>query len=278
MGEARRKQETRARVLIQHQFCCYCGEAATTTDHCPPRTLFHKKNAPVGFQFPACAECNSNARLDDQIMGVLLRISPRGKGEAENLEWVRNLEGLKNNQPAVFREWAPTAPSVNKKLLRDRFGCDGDTLRYAGYGTFTFGPLTVAALQRFAVRLAQVLYFKHCGETLEGIVYPFHVDLLAPNLRSGVFDELLGFVPQFALPMRSGQYLHEQFSYRFNCCSKIGALTALARFNEQMYFQIIALRSSAVVEVRRLSQLRDGPSWDDGVAIKLRRKPDPRVF
>lgn len=277
MGEVKRKQETRETVLRRNPLCCFCGDTATTVDHCPPRSLFRKRQWPEDFQFSACQKCNSQARLDDQLIAVLLRVSLKKKTDDEHNEWASLVDGLRNNQPAVLEEWAKSTPAANKRLFRERFGSDADVLRYAGYGTLSVGPLTKSALQRFVVRLAQALYYRHCGEALDGVVYVFHLDPFAPKLRDGGLQDLLKFVPRLELPTRSGSSLQEQFHYRFNCSDEVGALSAIVRFSEQMIFQVLAVRRSAFDEIERRASVGDTPRWESGIQIRLRKPVQPAV-
>lgn len=65
MGEARIKQYNRRQFLKEHPVCCYCGDAATTTDHCPPRSFFERRGWPEGYEFPACGPCNDEGRMNE---------------------------------------------------------------------------------------------------------------------------------------------------------------------------------------------------------------------
>lgn len=53
---ANRPFENSARKTIVGDFCCYCGELATTREHFPPLVAVH-----WGLILPACKECNAFA-------------------------------------------------------------------------------------------------------------------------------------------------------------------------------------------------------------------------
>ena len=72
MGEGKRRQYSRQHFLAENRYCAYCGAAATTTDHCPPRCFFKRRTWPETYEFPACEPCNDVSRLDEQALAVLV--------------------------------------------------------------------------------------------------------------------------------------------------------------------------------------------------------------
>ena len=78
-------------------------------------------------------------------------------------EFVKLARGVYNNHPEVTREWFTDVGAVaRKRAFRDSLGKErGDLLRHAGWGVFTLGPLTMCAIQNFARKLAQALYYRH---------------------------------------------------------------------------------------------------------------------
>jgi hypothetical protein len=74
MGEARRRQWADKDLLIGAPSCIYCGKAADTVDHCPPRVFFIARAWPQGYVYPACESCNGSFRYDDQALALLVRV------------------------------------------------------------------------------------------------------------------------------------------------------------------------------------------------------------
>ncbi len=60
--------------LFNATACCYCGHAADTSDHTPPRCLLPKR-LPNGFQamtIPACSECNTGFSADELRVAAIV--------------------------------------------------------------------------------------------------------------------------------------------------------------------------------------------------------------
>jgi hypothetical protein len=154
MGEAKQKLNARQRLLLAHPWCIYCGAAATTTDHCPPRCFFVRRIAPETYEFPACKACNDEARLDEQALAVLVRVEiHKNVKEPDATEWTKLVRGVSNNQPALMAEWQSTTRNELRRNLRETFGQLGDQMRSAGWRAFKFGPLTCALVDRFMVKI-----------------------------------------------------------------------------------------------------------------------------
>jgi hypothetical protein len=201
MGDAKRKFSRRLEFLKMHPRCIYCAALATTSDHCPPRSFFSRRDWPETYEFPACQPCNAAARLDEQALVVLLRCTFRETSEADQSEWNRLLDGVRNNQPHTLAEWGSVTRNEIRHELRRTFGADGDRLRHAGWGMANIGPLTQAMLDRFTIKLAKALYYKHNGDILDGVLYIHHIDIAA---RDGVPEYLQSICLWRLLWQRSG--------------------------------------------------------------------------
>lgn len=251
MGEAKLRQYSRQQFLIQHRFCAYCGDWATTTDHCPPRCFFDRRQWPETYEFPACGPCNEQARRDEQALAVLARIQLLEEGgEPAQTEWVELYRGVVNNQPEIAAEWLNSTPTQLKRFFRDNFGSEGDRLRWAGFGAIKLGPLTRAAIDRFSVKLGQALYYRHNGNQLfEGDVYVRHIN---PFLRRNLpeqWESVLQFAPQLARPQRNTKSLADRFIYRFDHNADIGVMYAVVQFGDQLVLQIMAVRHDLAKEM-----------------------------
>src|SRR4051794_32377937 len=140
MGQAKLNLNRRQAFLAAHPLCAYCGQSATTVDHCPPRSLFRARHWPETYEFPACESCNRAARLDEQALAVLLRIDmTEHKSDQDRSEWEKLVRGVRNNQPQLMREWTSVTLNEKKHKLRKAFGSQGDLLRRRGWGVLNMG-------------------------------------------------------------------------------------------------------------------------------------------
>jgi hypothetical protein len=167
-------------------------------------------------------------------------------GPVAREEWQKQVAGLKNNQPAVIGEWLDIGPAGLKRRFRERFGDLGDRLRRDGWGAVKLGPLTKAAITRFMAKLGQALYYRHLDEIFYGHIYALHLSGLEDRTQNAL-QEFLRIVPALEKTERNNQDLSEQFSYRYNWEPELGVLAAMARFNEQMIFNILCLTDRAIV-------------------------------
>jgi hypothetical protein len=259
MGEAKHKQYSRQQFLAEHKWCVYCGEPATTTDHCPPRCFFRSRNWPESYEFPACDACNSEARLDEQALAVIIRSDLHNEAELRNEktrldqeEWERLLQGVCNNQPQIIMEWRDISPVGKKRSLRKAFGDElGDELRHLGWGVANIGPLTQAAIERFMKKLGQALYYRHTGELLEGAVYAAHINTLAEAQPEKRMQEILKIANEVVRPQRNNEPLVDQFVYRSFCDPQAGIFYGVVRFSEQFIFQLITVRTDMDKRLQR---------------------------
>jgi hypothetical protein len=238
MGEARHKKTKREQLLEDHPWCIYCGKPATTTDHCPPRCFFKRRIWPETYEFPACEPCNASARLDEQALAVIIRATVLSHPSPE---WKKLVQGAKNNQPAVIAEWISLSRNQQKDALRNTFGRDaGDNLRL-GSSMINLGPLTTAMIDRFMIKLAKALYFRHVKAPLDGFVYVFHINAAHKNTTPEFINSILSIAPALPVIQRNKTSLLDQFIYRFNYSVEHGAMYAVVQFDEQFIFQLIAL-------------------------------------
>jgi hypothetical protein len=242
MGAAKAKQYSRQTFLKEHTRCCYCGAPATTTDHCPPRCFFPRREWPEGYEFPACKPCNDEARLDEQALGVIVRIDAlKNQPPSELQEWMKLVQGTRNNQPAIVEEWMSGKQTGEASLLRASFGELGDRMRRAGYSSLSLGPLTREAMNRFTIKLTQALYYKHIGKLFDGKIYHRHVNLIAANQNPEVMATLINFAPMVVEPTRASRSLTGRFLYRLNYAPEPAVLNAACQFGDQIVLHMMAM-------------------------------------
>jgi hypothetical protein len=239
MGAARHKKTKREQLLEDHPWCIYCGEPATTTDHCPPRCFFKDRVWPETYEFPACEPCNASARHDEQALAVIVRASALS---LPSPEWKNLFQGAKNNQPEVIAEWVSLSRNERKDALRSTFGRDaGDNLRRLGWSMINLGPLTTAMITRFMIKLAKALYFKYVKVPLDGVVYVTHINAAHKDTTPEFMNSILSIAPALPVIQRNKTSLIDQFIYRSNHNVEHGFMYAVVQFDEQFIFQLIAV-------------------------------------
>lgn len=263
-SEVRYKQYSRTKFLEQHPVCCYCGDHATTTDHFPPRALFYNKIWPEGFEFPACATCNNQGRLDEQVVSVLAKLwFGREQTATQRNYWGKQVIGLANTQKEISKElFSKASRNEQRRAFRQMFGDRGDALRQAGYGMISIGPLVRASIDRFCVKLAQALFYKHVEAVFDGEIWFTHISTPYVKESMGFLEALLSIAPLQPTVLRSGQYLQEQFDYRYNLSSvEAPLLYAIVQFSNQMIFQIIAASKEFITSAGGELKLKDGTQF-----------------
>lgn len=263
MGQARQKANARQRLLLRHSRCIYCGAPATTTDHCPPRCVFVGRQWPETYEFAACKPCNDEARLDEQAIGVLVRLKlSETQSAIAKDEWRQLLRGVMNNQYALVREWMSMRANERRHVLREAFGQQGDFMRQAGWGSIRFGDLTHALVQRFMIKLAKALYYRHNGRVFEGVIYTRHISLLVRDSTPEFIQNILSGAPAVSEAMRSNQPLTDQFIYRFSHSPEHGVLYAVVQFSEQFIFQLIVLSWHMADYLAEVARANNMDIWD----------------
>ena len=100
MGASRRKRDE---FLKAHPTCIFCGNRpATTIDHVPSRECFVSREAPEGFEFPACHTCNSQSSQHELVSALYIRLCDHTD---ENFDFEQNkkhIAGVKNNAPEAL--------------------------------------------------------------------------------------------------------------------------------------------------------------------------------
>jgi len=240
MGIAKQKQRSQAAFLKANPICAYCGDTATTVDHCPPRTFFIKREWPETYEFPSCKPCNEEGRSDEQVLAVLIRIKLSGIKITNALEWEKLLQGVANNNPDIAREWIYTKRNETRKYLRKTFGELGDEFRRRGYGALNIGPLTREAINRFSCKLGRALYWYHMKKRFSGTIHVGHINGVEWKDEFDKFEPVLSLVPNYQETFRSNHPISDQFSYRWNVNVDSGLMLCICRFSEQFIFHIAA--------------------------------------
>ncbi len=275
MGQAKIRQHNRQEFLREHPLCAYCGDPATTTDHCPPRVFFFQRHWPETYEFPACEACNSEARKDEQALAVIARAEMNDvTDEPARQEWQKMVRGLVNNQREFLFEWRDVNPSRRKRVLREMFGeADGDARRQRGWGVLNLGgPLTRAAIDRFGIKLGKALYYRHIGKVFEGNVYIRQIDLITIKRKPQHFRDILELALQLSVSQRNNKNLAEQFVYRHDYNADLGAVNAVIRIGSQLLYHILAISADTV---QRMADAGEPMTTGGGFRCTVHCKPEP---
>jgi hypothetical protein len=201
----------------QHPYCCFCGgeKATETIDHQPGRALFNQRQWPEGYEFPACIECNSESRNEEQIWALLVRISLNDE-TANDPEFLKYAKAIGNNFPDLLRKF--TTNEVR------RFFKENDLTREPGQ---SYSDIVIAevnpkhgrrAFDTVLKKLMKALHYKHTGNIASlsaEIRFHWHTNSSFHRLANAqglpALIKALDITPTLA---RSGRDLSSQFSYR----------------------------------------------------------------
>lgn len=228
------KAAGKRRFLSAHPLCCFCGGSApaTTEDHVPPRAMFRRRQWPEGYVFPACQSCNSATRFTEQVMAMVSRVSVATSDDLHDSEIRQALDGVRNNNPVLFREMRPSANDVRRFLRRRGLPIP------AGKTTADIpliklsGPIATASLREFARKLFCALHYRETGRIIPragAIRYWWWSNVQAADGK--IPTEIPPMMTGYRTLRRANRALNEQFAYRFEI-SEDGSLGMyMARFN-----------------------------------------------
>lgn len=259
MGEAKRRASLTARLTDAHPRCVYCGAKSTTRDHCPPRCFFLNKHAPEGYEFAACANCQNESRLDELALSVLIRLTRRHLDDASVGELLKLIDGVKNNRPELAQEWMNILPARRKREMRDLFGSDADNLRYNGWNLLNLGPLSIAVIERFILKLGKALYYKHNQKLFDGVIYTHYINPLFIDNLPQQLSQILSKAPLAVALKRNGQSLSNQFNYRFNHSSEHEVFYSVVELSDQFLVQLFAVGWNMAEMLENSTDLPNSP-------------------
>lgn len=254
MGESKRKK---ARFLSTHQNCCFCGGGlrATTIDHVPPRTCFPDRLAPEGFEFPACAHCQSATRLDELVIGFYIKLSDPDDSNFREAEFERALQGLKNNMPHLTPQL--DLSSRDKRRSIAAMGLEKPPGILAKELPLAAIPEEVHAhIVRYAHKMACAIYYReqeriasrdHCvWATWTHSVHRHAMEALDPFVK---------MTPLVTTGTRRNVSIGNMFGYRCNKADDPDVLAALAQFGSGMILAMV------IVDPDSKARLTDAEDW-----------------
>lgn len=174
MGESRYKQMSRKAFLAlpENHRCCYCGGPANEVDHFPPRNFFNKRQAPEGYVYPACSNCNRGKSSDEQALSLLISMLDWNIDGVDS-KFREHIREVRNNRPEVINELRALSAVQSKRHLRHTFGDPEAVARNGmnGWQALELGPESTSLLNKMCVWFGQTLYFKHNKEVFRGEIF-----------------------------------------------------------------------------------------------------------
>jgi hypothetical protein len=137
--------------------CAYCGAAATTADHVPPKGLFAKPLPKDLVTVPSCRPCNGDAAPDDEYFRtvMVLRWDVYERSDAAGAVQ-RAMRALVRPRGEGFRNGL-----LNKLTEIPVFGDDG-----AKVGSIRQLDVDMRRVRRVVERIVRGLYYHHKGVRL----------------------------------------------------------------------------------------------------------------
>jgi hypothetical protein len=212
------KSARKLRFFAEHPYCCFCGgfKPSAEPDHVPGRAFFNNRQWPVGYEFPACVECNRATRRDEQAVAMLSRIYPDAP-TAEEQAAVHKLMGeVHRNHPGLFSEMQPSIrqlrAATRKYGLKPAAGQPLDSLPVLSVS----GPLVNEAIRQFSRKLLCALFYKHTGHILGpagGMAMRWYANI---QINADEIDRAIAEVTPHAPKLeRNAKALDGQFFYRW---------------------------------------------------------------
>lgn len=262
MGQANAR---RRRLLKENPVCCFCGgtRPAVTEDHIPGRSVFHNREWPEGYSFPACQQCNAYSRAAENAFKLISRIHPDPKTQAEADELAEACKGVINNFPGLVESMLMSANKVKSSLRRMGISIP------PGKSTNDFPMIDLSdpriedVIDVISVKTGLALHYKHTGNILPRTGRIFTTFFTNSDVDIGVVPEKIFDLPLIKDQKRQNIQLSSQFHYGF-WTSESGNFSAFACYFRHSVMTFIALsadgsRLERLKPQRILSPL--GP-WD----------------
>lgn len=234
------KLSRKTRLLIDHPNCCFCGGNATTVDHVPSRQLFADRQAPEGFEFPACAACNNGSGKLEQVVSLYLKLTDQ-TGRKPDESFSENIRGVFNNNPA-FMPIVDVSTSRKKRAVKE-FGLvlpEGTSASRAP--VLRLPPEAEEAFEHFAKRLSYALFYKHLGIPKPEAHFVKHWYIQEQHRSvTGLMDQMKQMMPNSHRATRTNADLGDQFWYLWYAEKGDPYFAYAAQFNRSyLFFGVVA--------------------------------------
>lgn len=244
------KKSRKLRFLTQHPRCCFCAgdKPAAELDHVPGRVFFRGRHWPVGYEFPACIECNQATRLDEQAVALLARMYPDVETEEAQREIAKLMAEVRNNHPGLFEEMTPSIRQYRD--ARSRYGLNpppGQPINALPVLSVS-GRLVTDAIANVSQKLFCALFYKHAEQILThagGIGYRWYSNLTAREIPK----EVAPIVPGMPVLERNAKPLSDQFFYRWGVTDTKRMAAFLVTFNRSFAILGVVTQDASSIPV-----------------------------
>lgn len=187
--------------------CIYCGGAADTVEHMPPRIMFRGKQRPKGLEFPSCRPCNNGTSPSDLVASLIGRMSPDPETQIDRDDVDKLLRSVHANVPGLLDEMRMGRGGQKLALRGLPVDPDSGTLR-------ANGPLLTMHMKVFGAKIGFALHAEAFGAPVptEGGAMPIWYSN-HQALRGELPQELLNFLPEGQTLRQGKKEVSEQFKY-----------------------------------------------------------------
>ena len=177
--------------------------------------MFRERKWPEGYEFPACAACQSASSKDEMLVAFLSRMNPNVEDPKELAAFEDLIRSIENNFPGIH---ASLRISANRKRAwAEKRGQNLDGLAAGELPLVSLeDPRFEAAVTAFAAKLFPALYYLHTGRIVPhsgGARFRWWTN--AQDLSALNTPELQQILSHFPELKRARTPLEDQFSYRF---------------------------------------------------------------
>lgn len=261
------RSQQRTEFLSANPWCAFCGgkEPATTVEHCPPKSLFHFKNWPEGFEFPACLSCNADSADQDAVIAMLARIhADELKGNADN-RLVGLMLNINKQFPGVIGRMMPS--HIEARRRNRKFGIKpGPGQLHQDVAPVNVPEEIQRAVGTFAGKLSKAAYYREAGQIFptEGSIllrWFTNIELLRRD-EYPLFEHfkfLAGTSPQLT---RGGKYLNDQFEFKLSLSEDRHVFLLQSRVGESFGMVLFGSTIPGILEsgVQNLQEKYQGAS------------------
>ena len=260
MGASKNKRQ---KFLIDHPYCCFCGgqDLATTIDHIPARICFPGRNGPDGFEFPACAVCQSASRQDELAFGYFVRLIDPSNVNYRSEEIRKAVTGIKNNLPHLLPKFDLSAREKRKALVA--MGHD----KPINLATSDIPSVAIPAeidlhVHRYARKLAAALYYREKEKPISPQSIMWTRWCLATDKRQmDRFLQVAEMMPLKTIGARPNLNFGNRFGYRFDKGNDNDLFSAMAQFGQGLVVAML------VVDAESAKALDEDDGWVPASAV-----------
>lgn len=237
MGQSKKK---RARFFAKHQFCCFCGgdTPTTTLDHVPNRASFPNREGPEGYEFPACATCQTDTRLDEIAFSCMVHFNNHDEELFDEQGFTRVMVGLRNNLPHLY-DFKKLTPNEKRRALKDLKIERPAGVPLAEVGLVALHPEFNLRTQRYLWKLTRALFYKHVGRPpkMSSIAWSAWSQGVAGNMNKSL-EDWMAITPLVVQGVRSNFDFGDRFRYRINYSDENEAFVAAGQFGTGLIFYL----------------------------------------